>query len=69
MSNRGSNRFSTRPLFCGFGCSVRCLLGVSAGQLFYSLSTDDLRISFEAYTEVPQFTSKVCWWFEREIWE
>jgi len=43
--------------------------GVSADRLVYSLFTDDLPISFEAYTEVPQFTSTVCWWFEREIWE
>jgi len=49
-----------KTLFCGIWFLVRCSFAVSADPLVCSLFTDDLRISFEAYTDVPQFTPNVC---------
>jgi len=61
-------RFQSTLLFW-VGRLFPCSFGVSADPLVYSLFTDELRISFEAYPEVPQFTPNVCWWFEHESWE
>ena len=49
---------STAPFWVGR--LVLCSLSVPADRFVYSLFTDDLLISFEAYIELPQFTCNGC---------